>query len=252
MARRQNPGTMRAEISGGRSGVIATARASSRCPFTGSRRDLTSTTEFARRVTSMTLAWMPRRRTDSGRRSWWVTNGARPRMLSAILWADWGKEFTKRAVYVADVRVARRAAAVSRPVVRGRSPRGSRTVDIHRIGLATFDAPLGVPESYLTALGTLPRSADGDLSRSPDPGAFDAALLRCHHGCAGLDRRAAVLCRTCGGWWPWNVCRCGCSLGVDMYRQIDRMTGAKAVFIKSGIPGSVGSAACALWQELAS
>ena len=39
---------------------------------------------------------------------------------------------------------------------------------------------------------------------------------------------------------------------VDMYRQIDRMTGAKAVFIKSGVPGSVGSAACALWQELAS
>jgi hypothetical protein len=40
--------------------------------------------------------------------------------------------------------------------------------------------------------------------------------------------------------------------GVDMYREIDRMTRAKAVFIKSGIPGSVGSAACALWQELAS
>ena len=37
-----------------------------------------------------------------------------------------------------------------------------------------------------------------------------------------------------------------------MYRQIDRMTGAKAVFIKAGVPGSVGSAACALWQELAS
>ena len=36
-----------------------------------------------------------------------------------------------------------------------------------------------------------------------------------------------------------------------MYRRIDRITGAKAVFIKSGIPGSVGSAACALWQELA-
>jgi hypothetical protein len=30
------------------------------------------------------------------------------------------------------------------------------------------------------------------------------------------------------------------------------MTGAKAVFIKSGVTGSVGSAACALWQELAS
>lgn len=41
-------------------------------------------------------------------------------------------------------------------------------------------------------------------------------------------------------------------LGVDMYRRIDRLTGGKAVSIKSGIPGSVGSAACALCQELAS
>jgi hypothetical protein len=38
---------------------------------------------------------------------------------------------------------------------------------------------------------------------------------------------------------------------VDLYRRIDRLTGAKAVFIRSGVPGSVGSAACALWQELA-
>lgn len=40
-------------------------------------------------------------------------------------------------------------------------------------------------------------------------------------------------------------------LGVDLYRVIDRRTGAKTPFAKSGIPGTVGSAACALWQELA-
>lgn len=38
--------------------------------------------------------------------------------------------------------------------------------------------------------------------------------------------------------------------GVDVYRAIDRMTGAKPLFVTSGIPGSVGSAARALWQEL--
>jgi hypothetical protein len=38
---------------------------------------------------------------------------------------------------------------------------------------------------------------------------------------------------------------------VTIRRSIDVQTAAKSVFIKSGIPGSVGSAACALWQELA-
>ena len=38
--------------------------------------------------------------------------------------------------------------------------------------------------------------------------------------------------------------------GVDLYRAIDRQTRAKSVFVKAGIPGSVGSAACALWSEL--
>jgi uncharacterized C2H2 Zn-finger protein len=39
--------------------------------------------------------------------------------------------------------------------------------------------------------------------------------------------------------------------GVNLYRRIDQITGAKTMFAKSGIPGSVGSATCALWQELA-
>ena len=34
------------------------------------------------------------------------------------------------------------------------------------------------------------------------------------------------------------------------YWDIDRATNAKTLFATSGIPGSVGSATCALWQEL--
>ncbi len=41
------------------------------------------------------------------------------------------------------------------------------------------------------------------------------------------------------------------SFGVNIYRRIDRQTSANSLFIKSGIPGSVGSATCALWLELA-
>ena len=39
-------------------------------------------------------------------------------------------------------------------------------------------------------------------------------------------------------------------MGVTLYRTFDKATKAKPVFVKSGIPGSVGCAACSLWQEL--
>ena len=41
------------------------------------------------------------------------------------------------------------------------------------------------------------------------------------------------------------------SFGVSIYRRIDRQTSANSLFIKLGIPGSVGSATCALWRALA-
>jgi hypothetical protein len=78
------------------------------------------------------------------------------RRVSAILCADWGKEFPKRAVYVADVsaRVVRRVAATgwSVPGVLKEAERWESTGSV----LATFDVPLGVPESYLAALRRTP------------------------------------------------------------------------------------------------
>ena len=81
-----------------------------------------------------------------------MTNGTQPRKLSAILCADWGKESPKGAVYVAEVesRIIRRLCAAGWSVagVLAEAERWTSTGSV----LATFDAPLGVPESYLKAL----------------------------------------------------------------------------------------------------
>lgn len=81
-----------------------------------------------------------------------MTTGSLGRVPSAIFCADWGKERQKRAVYVADV--SRRA--IWRLVAGGWSvPAGleeaKRWASTGPV-LATFDVPLGVPESYLQAL----------------------------------------------------------------------------------------------------
>jgi hypothetical protein len=83
--------------------------------------------------------------------------------VSAILCADWAKDCPKRAVYVVDVeaRGVRRLAAAAWTVndvlahAERRTSRG--TV------LTTFDAPLGVPESYLVLLCQI---RSGSLRRS--------------------------------------------------------------------------------------
>lgn len=178
---------------------------------------------------------------------------AQSRTLSAILCADWGKEVSKRAVYVAEIesRIVRRLSTAGWSLARvlKESERWTSTGSV----LATFDAPLGVPESYLTILGGLP--AAPPMSTFLDFLTWARSMPRFYD--ATTVARDWIVER------PFFVVPAGHGRlrayvdaaalhGIDMFRQIDRMTGAKAVFIKSGIPGSVGSAACALWQELAS
>lgn len=108
-----------------------------------------------------------------------------------ILCADWGKESYKRTVYVADV-----SARIVRRVDGGEWSVGSVLDEARRRAsrgpvLATLDAPLAVPESYLAAAARIPS-----------------------------------------------------------WRAVDAATKAKTLFAKAGIPGSVGSATCALWREL--
>lgn len=171
--------------------------------------------------------------------------------ISAIFCADWAKEQRKRAVFVADVntrkvsRVGHADWSVARLLEFAQPWTEKGPV------LVTFDAPLGVPASYFEA-----------ALRSPlwgGPQTF-LELLRC----AWLDPGYLDTTVSAEEWTVerpfFNVpagegglrsyIRAAEMVGVDLYRQIDRLTKAKSVFVKSGIPGTVGSGACALWKEL--
>jgi hypothetical protein len=177
---------------------------------------------------------------------------AQSRKLSAILCADWGKEVSKRAVYLAhvDSRIVRRLSNVGWSVagVLEEAERWTPTGSV----LAAFDAPLGVPESYLVAFSRLQAQPTVDflefLGRARSLPHFFQATTAARDWI--VERPFFSVPAGDGGLGTYLDA--AARVGVDMYRQIDRMTGAKAVFIKSGVPGSVGSAACALWQELAS
>jgi hypothetical protein len=71
----------------------------------------------------------------------------RTREIAAVLCADLGKECSKRAVYVADVRsrVVRRLSAPAWTAAGVIDE--ARRWPSHGPVLATFDAPLGVPDS---------------------------------------------------------------------------------------------------------
>jgi hypothetical protein len=80
---------------------------------------------------------------------------AQSRTLSAILCADWGKDVAKRAVYVAEIesRLVRRLPTAGWSLVKVLKEAG-RWTSTGSV-LATFDAPFGVPESYVRAVGRL-------------------------------------------------------------------------------------------------
>ena len=171
----------------------------------------------------------------------------------AILCADWGKGHRKRAVYVADVdsRVVRRvggAGGWSMAAVLKEAERWSSRGPV----LATFDAPLGVPESYLAAASRVqewrsPRTFLELLTRAySTPRFFDETFVA---GDWKVEQPFfKVPLAGAGGLRSYD--RAASLRGVKLYRVIDELTAAKTVFAKSGIPGVVGSAACALWQEL--
>jgi hypothetical protein len=170
---------------------------------------------------------------------------------STILCADWAKDPANRAVFLANVssRVIKRldASVWSLSAVLGRAARWARRGSV----LVTFDVPLGVPESYLVAAGR--------VRAWQPPASFLEFLEQVHVTPCFFDGARNAT--------DWNIeqpffsvspgmdglksyLRAANRKGIDLYREIDGKTRAKTLFAKSGIPGSVGTATCALWQEL--
>lgn len=172
----------------------------------------------------------------------------RGRTWSVILCADWSKEpGRKREVYAASPQTRRvwrldppaggwDVAAVLRTAQRIRGGRRPPA-------LVGFDAPIGLPASFVDVSGS--RSFLGWLLHRRDPDAFEPcrdveewSVKRPFFGVPkGKGSLAAFAARIH-------------QEGVEPLREIEKRTHAKSVFITSGIPGSVGSSAIDLWCGL--
>jgi hypothetical protein len=115
--------------------------------------------------------------------------------------------------------------------------------------LVTFDVPLGVPSSYLSVAQTRWESATDFLRLiegvAATEGYFEATTAA--HDWR-INRPFFTVPPGVGGLTSYHDA--ARKNGVELLRNIDRRTGARSLFAKAGIPGSVGSAAAALWTEL--
>ena len=161
--------------------------------------------------------------------------------VERIICADWGKESKKRAAYeviLAD-RLVRRVTADVRDVGRllTYAADGPPT-------LVAFDAPIGVPETFLRAVQKSTPSVrdfmswvvDARLGHSATAQRWvvDAPFFAVPAGRGSLNQFVAAAGQQ----------------NVELRRRIEQQTKGKTVFITSGVPGSVGSAALDVWRGL--
>lgn len=172
---------------------------------------------------------------------------------TTILCADWSKSANKRAVWSATTAGARAVRRMFRPAWTLPSLLDEAAL-LSTAGpvLVVLDVPLGVPVGYGVALvehaGLDPSTSFLELiawtqtaPRYFDPVAHtrDWTVRRPFFAVpAGAGEKTAFDVRAA-------------DVGVkSLLRHIDDLTAAKSVFVTSGIPGSVGSAACDIWMSL--
>lgn len=171
--------------------------------------------------------------------------------LRAILCADWSKDPRHREVYLADV-VQREVRRLDAEWTAAAVIDAAREAAGDGVALATFDAPLGVPISFWEKLRQAPGFAKGishfaawltETRKRPEW--FDSAPTPWDWR---VERPFFAVAPGAGGRRVWEDTLA--RAGVQTLRHIDELTAAKPVFITSGIPGTAGSAARALWEEL--
>lgn len=160
---------------------------------------------------------------------------------SVLIVADWSATTRGRAVWRSDVQ--------ERSVERLSPPAGGWTLPrvLHGVAggnggtLVAFDAPLGLPRSFLAAAG-MPRFLDW-LEHACDGDALDPVASPTPWTVA----RPFIVPRGTGSWKLAVAEALG--VGVELLRDIDRETNAECVFKLVGAK-QVGGAARALWREL--
>jgi hypothetical protein len=173
-----------------------------------------------------------------------------PARPGLVICADWSKSATKRSAWVGDVGQASiyplspplAGFWTAKEVLDAAASHAGRT-------LVTFDAPLGVPTSYLEAtrpvfgavqtfvdLIDAASEAEGFFAPVSEPNDWSPGtpFFRVPAGKGSYARFQLAAAR----------------FGVDLKREVERRTRGNSVFA-FGLPGQVGPAAQTLWKELA-
>jgi hypothetical protein len=174
-------------------------------------------------------------------------------MINYLLCADWSKEQKGRALFCANVlkrevfRVEAARLTVDFALEKARDLTTSGNV------LLSFDVPLGLPQSFLSAI----RKALGWEGASDFIEFLPIAARTPTFFVSGrdasdwsLEKPFFVVPSGGGGKKEFEVE--AERAGVQLQRKIERRTNGNSVFITSGIPGSVGSGAIDVWRGLAS
>jgi len=170
---------------------------------------------------------------------------------ATILCGDWAKSPGKRAVWAADVD-ARRIHRVEAPDGEGWTFR-SLVEEAERRGpvprLVAIDAVLGVPDAYFDRLREVIGWEDSSnfvdwLPRAARTTGYFETVTNVRQW--SMVRPFFAMPRGVGARRSFIQIA-----GFDLLRSVERQCRGSPAFVVSGIPGSVGSASRALWQELA-
>ena len=160
--------------------------------------------------------------------------------FDALVVADWSANPQRRAVWCADVR--QRSLAPLPPPARGWTLDDvlARARGLGEAPLVGLDAALGVPRSFLAAVGAATfldwLSTTGPETFEPTTEPVEWRPTRPFFRVPPKGRRAYEAAAA--------------AYGVSLRRAVEVRTGANPAFIVSGIPGAVGAATVDVWRAL--
>lgn len=169
-------------------------------------------------------------------------------MVHYLLCADWSKEQKGRALYVANVpkREVRRVKKYPLTLESALALAQEGRV------LLSFDLPLGLPASFLSAI----RNFSGWEAASTFPSFLPIAARTPSFFMSQTEARQWCVNQPFfrvppGAGARANFEQAAAGAGIQLRRGIDIKASGNPIFITGGIPGSVGSAAIDVWLGLA-
>ena len=173
-------------------------------------------------------------------------------MVHYLLCADWSKEQRGRALYVADVRKKEVRRVKKYPLTLESALAVAEELAQDGRMLLSFDLPLGLPASFLSAI----RKCSGWEAASTFPSFLPIAARTPSFFLSQTEARQWCINQPFfrvppGPGARANFEQAAAGAGIQLRRRIDVEAGGNPIFITGGIPGSVGSAAIDVWLSLA-